>query len=74
MIPDKYTIDALIEALQIFKKYNNTTFPTSCEHDMLFVNKVTPDEVSPEDREKLQYLGFVPYEDFGWVSYDFGSN
>lgn len=69
------TLDALIEALQIFRKYcGNVEFPTSCEHDILFFNKIRPDEVTEEDRERLSKLGFEPYEDFAFISYAFGSN
>lgn len=70
----KYSIDALIEALQIYKKYCNDSFPTTCEHDMLFLNKMCPDDVSHEDLMRLDELGFEPYEDFAFVSYRFGSN
>lgn len=65
----------LIEALQIFMKYcGNVSYPTTCDHDMLFVNCVSPDEVSDEDKIKLETLGFIPYEDFAFVSYRFGDN
>lgn len=72
----KYTIDALIEALTIFKKYCDCDgmFPTTCEHDCLFVNTVEPAKVTPEDKERLAYLGFTPYEDCAFISYRFGSN
>lgn len=65
----------LIEALQIFMKYcGNVSYPTTCEHGLFFVNCVSPDEVSDEDKNKLNKLGFYPYEDFAFVSYHFGSN
>ena len=72
-------MDDLIKALQIFRKYladgnYGLTHPTTCEHDMLFVNCVCPDVVSEEDKEELQKLGFEPYEDFAFVSYRFGNN
>lgn len=47
----------LIEALQIFAKYANNEFPTSCEHDVLYV-LVDPSLVSVEDTSKLESLGF----------------
>ena len=74
MSPTKYSIDALIEALAIFKKYNNEPFPTKCEHDMLIVNKVRPEDVTEEDKDKLDRLGFFPDDEFGFISYVFGSN
>lgn len=67
----------LIEALQILMKYVDPKYekyPTTCEHDQFFVNCVTPDSVSEEDTKRLDELGFVPYEDFAFVSYRFGSN
>ena len=72
-------MEDLIKALQIFLKYVTPgsfgeKYPTTCEHDMLFVNCVSPDMVSEEDKEELKNLGFVPYEDFAFVSYRFGDN
>lgn len=67
----------LIKALEIFLKYlpnGDKRRPTTCEHDMLFVNCVSPDMVSDTDKEELKNLGFIPYEDFAFVSYRFGSN
>lgn len=49
----------LIEALQIFLKYGNPDYPTSCEHDALFVN-IDPRLVSEEDIQWLSALGFYP--------------
>lgn len=64
----------LIKALQIFLKYSDNIYPTTCEHDMLFVNCVKPDDVSHEDLAELSKLGFEPFEDFAFVSFRFGSN
>ena len=64
----------LIQALRIFQKYSDVKYPTTCEHDTLFVNCVTPKDVSQEDTVKLRELGFIPFEDFAFVSYRFGSN
>lgn len=61
----------LIEALQIFLKYENPEYPTNCSHDELFVN-INPDLVSQEDKNKLKELGFDPCEN-GFHSYKFGS-
>jgi hypothetical protein len=50
----------LIEALQIFSKYGNPKRPTHCEHDELIINpEISPINVSDEDIEKLDELGFV---------------
>lgn len=70
----------LIEALGILAKYikpddsYGMKSPTKCEHGMLFVNCVAPDDVSLEDIGRLSELGFEPYEDFAFVSYRFGDN
>ena len=33
--------EELAEALLIFAKYSDTLYPTSCEHDVLYVTGVT---------------------------------
>ena len=64
----------LIEALQIFLKYKNEERPTHCEHDEMAVVGITFDEVSVEDRDKLDKLGFFWVEEVEvWVSYRFGN-
>lgn len=68
-------MEDLIEALQIFMKYcGNVKYPTICDHDVLVVNVVSPDQVSEEDTKRLDELGFFPYEDYAFASYRFGSN
>ena len=71
-------MEDLIKSLRIFSKYITDDYgrknPTTCEHDMLFVNCVRHEQVSEEDREELKTLGFVPYEDFVFISYRFGNN
>lgn len=63
----------LIEALNIFLKYGNPTYPTNCSHDELYVD-INPDEVSEEDKKRLDELGFfVNEESEGFSSYKFGS-
>ncbi len=51
--------DDLIKAFKIFRKYGNPKWPTGCEHDTLYVY-INPEEVSEEDKEKLDNLGFAP--------------
>lgn len=67
----------LIEALQIFLKYKDEEWPVHCEHDILCIMGVTYEEVSEEDRKRLDELSFVWLEDAcgepGWASYRFGS-
>ena len=66
-------MDDLIEALQIFRKYENPEWPTHCEHDVMYVC-VSYDVVSEEDKVKLNELGFFKNEDGdGFKSYKFGS-
>ncbi len=65
-------MDDLIKALQIFRKYTETTHPTNCEHDILHVC-VEFDTVSKEDQEELNNLGFFE-DDYGmFQSYKYGS-
>lgn len=66
-------MDDLIKALQILRKYGNPQWPTHCEHDTLYVN-IRYSEVSDEDRETLEGLGFHEDDDNdGFKSYKFGS-
>jgi len=64
----------LIAALQIFLKYKDVTWPTNCEHNVLYIMDVTKDEVSLEDRIELADLTFFWDEDAEcWSSHHFGS-
>lgn len=54
-------MEKLIEALQVFLKYKNLTYPTHCEHDELMVVGITEEEVSQEDKDKLSELGFLEH-------------
>lgn len=67
----------LIEALQIFAKYNNPVRPTHCEHDVFMISpEIQPSIVSEEDKEKLDNLGFFVSTEYGdemFMSYKFGS-
>lgn len=62
----------LIKALQIFAKYTDANYPTSCEHDILYV-QVSSEEVTEEDKIELEKLGFQVDTDLGnFSSYRFG--
>ena len=69
-------MEDLIKALQIFLKYDNPSWPTHCEHDVMYIVGIEPDDVSDEDKAKLDELGFH-VSDEGWgevfCSYKFGS-
>jgi hypothetical protein len=66
-------MEDLIESLNIFKKYDKGQYPTHCEHDKMFFS-VSPDEVSDEDIERLDELGFWVDEEFDcFSSFKFGS-
>ena len=69
-------MEDLIKALIILNKYlegYNKDYPTSCEHDALYV-QVDYTKISQEDLNELQILGFFPCEDLGnMVSYRYGS-
>ena len=62
----------LIEALQIFLKYGNPSSPTYCEHDVLIICGIFPEDVSEEDKEKLDELGFFVSDD-AFQSFRYGS-
>lgn len=63
----------LIEALQILAKYGNPRFPTSCEHDVMYVY-IPYEDVSYEDKTRLHMLGFTRSDGGeGFQSYRFGS-
>lgn len=61
----------LIEALTILLKYNQEEYPTTCEHDILYIPMDTT-IVSEKDVQELHKLGFKPYAD-GFMSYRYGS-
>lgn len=66
----------LIEALHILLKYGNPRNPTHCEHDILTIVGIEPKNVSEEDKEKLEKLGFFvgnEYGDEAFHSYRYGS-
>ena len=62
----------LIEALTIFLKYKDEEYPTHCGYDVLYIMGVEEDEVSEEDKKRLDELGFHFGEDC-WESYKYGS-
>jgi hypothetical protein len=72
-------MDDLIEALQIFQQYVDSTEhnPTHCEHDVLYIMGVEYGKVSEAHKVRLEELGFVAPEDEddeeGWISFRFGS-
>lgn len=66
----------LIKALQLLLKYGNPEYPTHCEHDVMQICGIEPSEVSTEDKEKLEALGFHETTRDGedcFISYTFGS-
>jgi hypothetical protein len=66
-------MEDLIKALQIFLKYGNKKYPTSCEHDILYVD-VDPSIVSDKDKKTLDELGFFfDDENDCFASFKYGS-
>lgn len=66
----------LIEALTILLKYGNPPHPTNCEHDVLIICGIDPNDVSIDDKDKLEELGFFITNEYGepyFASYKFGS-
>ena len=67
-------MNELIEALQILSKYGNPEYPTCCEHDILTIVDIDPENVSADDVTKLEELGFFIDTNEGcFASYKFGS-
>jgi len=69
-------MDDLIEALQIFRKYGNPDYPTHCEHDVMYIYGIEPNDVSKKDIKRLNELGFFTNDDTGedlFQSFKFGS-
>jgi len=66
-------MDNLIKALRIFLKYGNSTYPTHCEHDTLYICDIEWEDISKEDQIELEKLGFINSEDDGIISYKYGS-
>lgn len=66
-------MEGLIKALNIFIKYDKSEYPTSCEHDVLYVF-VKPEKVNSQDIIALEKLGFNADEDLEcFYSYRYGS-
>ena len=66
-------MEDLIKALQIFLKYGNISYPTHCEHDVMYITTEW-DIVSDEDKVELDTLGFHQSDIHdGFKSYRFGS-
>ena len=65
----------LIEALTILMKYSGDIYyPTICEHDVLYIVGVDPNEVTLEDTHRLNELSFSVDPDTGnFYSFRFGS-
>jgi hypothetical protein len=68
---EKATLGNLIKALQILLKYRDPEWPTSCDGDIMFINGVNSDDVSDEDKKRLDDLGFKVNGD-GFLSYWYG--
>lgn len=69
-------MDDLIEALQILRKYGNPKYPTHCEHDVLTICGIDPNDVSEEDKKVLDEKGFFVSDEYGdecFQSFRFGS-
>lgn len=66
-------LDGLIEALQILRRYGNPGYPTHCEHDVLTICGIDPDDVSDEDTARLDEIGFFVGEYDSFQSFAYGS-
>jgi hypothetical protein len=66
----------LIAALQILLKYGNPSYPTHCEHDIMYIVGIEPSAVSDEDKATLETLGFRHGNESGedgFYSFRYGS-
>lgn len=64
----------LIEALTIFRKYADRRNPTICTHDTLIVADIGCADMTPDDRARVEALGFFWSEsEECWMSFRFGS-
>ena len=67
-------MENLILALKIFLKYGNPDHPTHCEHDIMYICGIATDEVTTDDIEKLDKLGFfISESEECFISYKYGS-
>jgi len=68
------SLDELISALTIFRKYGNPKYPTHCEHDELTICGIDPANVSAEDISRLEEMGFIVNDAEGcFYSFRYGS-
>jgi len=70
-------MEDFIKSLKIFEKYcddYHKRYPFCCDHDIIIFNGAGKDDVSKEDKEELEKLGWIPFDDFGFCSHRFGSN
>lgn len=66
----------LIKALTILVIYGNPEYPTHCEHDILTICGIDPEDVSNEHKAELEKLGFFVGDEYGedqFHSFKFGS-
>ncbi len=68
-------MEQLIEALNIFLKYGNPSYPTHCEHDVLIIVGIDPEQVSEDDKARLDELGFFVGQEWpdNFISFRYGS-
>ncbi|MCP5019601.1 MAG: hypothetical protein GY938_30610 [Ketobacter sp.] len=71
-------MEDFIKAMRLFQKYmeKDDRTPFHCEHDVLGVCCVKPDDVSAEDKATLDDLGFFVSNEWGdpvFFSFRFGS-
>ena len=66
-------MDKFIEALQILKKYRNLDNPFYAGHDIINFYEITPDEVSTEDKKRLEELD-IYHDDSSFYYYTYSSS
>ena len=65
----------LIKALEILLKYGDPSYPTHCEHDIMYICGINPVDVSKDDTATLEELGFFidTENDECFASFRYGS-
>lgn len=69
-------MEDLIKVLQILLKYGNPSYPTHCEHDVMYIVGIDPADVFEHDKQELEKLGFSVGNETGeelFYSYKYGS-
>ena len=66
-------MEGLINGLTILAGYENPSYPTYCEHDVMYVC-ISPKKVTQQHLDELEQLGFeVDFNEDCFYSFKYGS-